>query len=170
MGSLMLFVMGQVMADEPEGNNQVLLDGLESLRTNANRLVDIGNEITQQDMKYKLEIESLLEQLKKGEISLGVAQESAERLNTLLEAKQELLNNNSSDYKQMRDNYNRYIFKTRSQKYIPFLYAAIALYYSDTDEDAQTLLHGLAGYGVGSLVENTGHGIGGMITFFKYDF
>ena len=87
-----------------------------------------------------------------------------------LEIKRNLLKENDADYKEMEENFNRYVFLTKTQKYTPLIYALAALHYSSQNDTGQDILYGLAGYGFGSMVEDTGYGFAGLITFFKYDF
>lgn len=51
---------------------------------------------------------------------------------------------------------------------MPIFYAVAAAYFSNGDFKDKSL-YALAGYGTGALIENTGYGIAGLITYFKFE-
>ncbi|ACF13680.1 hypothetical protein Ctha_1216 [Chloroherpeton thalassium ATCC 35110] len=139
------------------------------LRDLAQALDDNADRDLQRRQKIRDQIDSLECLVKSKEISIDSAKHVIEKLDLLIKAERETVANIASKHDQIEQNYNKYVFKTRAQKIVPFLYAAAAVFIAD-GEVADKILYGLAGYGAGSLVENTGYGISAGIAFLLYRF
>ena len=132
------------------------------------QLGQLADEYEDQRKAMETELKNLQDLLREQKISTQEARTKAESLQSkiLLSAeKQQELNNK---YQEIDANFEKYVFQTRAQKYVPFIYAiaAISLTSGTVSEKA---LYGLAGYGTGALIENTGYGLAGGITWLRYE-
>ena len=115
-----------------------------------------------------LELKRLKDLVDKKNISLEQAAEDAQALEKKIQLglqKQDDLNNK---YREIDTNFRKYVFLTRMQKIVPFIYAAAAVSASNGNVQ-QKALYGLAGYGTGALIENTGYGISRAITWLRFE-
>jgi soluble cytochrome b562 len=71
----------------------------------------------------------------------------------------EMLDAVAKNWKEYKGNVHAFVAETKARKYLPWGYAlvALALFKRDTVQD--TALVGLAGYGTGALIEQTGYGL-----------
>ena len=74
----------------------------------------------------------------------------------------------SLKYKEIDANFEQYVFQTKTQTIVPFIYA-IAAIVTQKGDLGEKALYGLAGYGTGALVENSGYGISRGVTWLRYE-
>lgn len=156
------------LADEDQRSK--LLESTRALGSISLDMNSIANEMEEEDRQTREKIQELEELIKNNQIDFDTAQQKIDTLMEKLTIKRDLLEKNHDDYTKIQKNFKKFVFQTKAQKWTPLFYTLVALSVSTTDEEEQKVLHGLAGYGLGSIVENTGYGIGGLITYFKYDF
>lgn len=116
------------------------------------------------------EIMLLKEIISKNEVSNSEKMNKIKELQLKINSEKKLINENDIIYKKITLNHKKYIFQTRMQKYIPIVYSLAALSYANKTDKSSVLLYGLAGYGTGAMIENTGYGSAALVTFFRYRF
>jgi len=151
--------------------NSALAEDLVDAADEVDRLAQILEEGAKREKQRNQELHQRLDELKiKLHESKGLNENLAKELKTIKEmAELEEANNVLIDkkYQKIEENFDKYVFKTRLQKWLPLLYAGAAISLANNDAD-EKLLFGLAGYGAGAALENTGYGLAGGITLLKY--
>lgn len=120
----------------------------------------------------KKKIEELQRQLEERQILQGKSDEErkvlAESMDSQLEALNALINN----WKEYKGNVHALQAEAKARKYLPWGYAAAALLLFKKDTVQDKALVGLAGYGTGSLIEQSNWGLShlGVKTLFKFGY
>lgn len=141
----------------------------------GNQLKDISVDLTRTANDVEAKRKALTEkvgglelQIQNQEISITEAESRLKELKEINALTREREDELQEKYDLINENYEKYVFQTRAEAVVPFIYAIAAIAASDGENDDKAL-HGLAGYGVGSLIENTGFGIAKGITYLKYE-
>lgn len=132
------------------------------------QLGQLADEYEAQRKATEAELKNLQDLLREQKISTQEARTKAESLQSkilLSTQKQQELNDK---YKEIDSNFEKYVFQTRAQAIVPFIYAIAAVSLT-TGSAGDKALYGLAGYGTGALIENTGYGLARGITWLRYE-
>ena len=140
---------------------------INDLRNIASSLKENANKDEQRRLDLSSKIDSLKSLVEGQAISNEKAKKELKKLETIIDIERNEEAKIQNKYNQIQLNFDKYVFKTRAQKVFPFLYAAAALYIADGGAD-EKILYSFAGYGIGSLVENTGYGISAGVTLLRY--
>lgn len=126
-------------------------------------------------LKLSAENDGLVEELKKlRDLNTQTIEEAEVRqkrileISTILKQQNKFLKLIDDDFKAYSKNADKYIFTTNGKKYVPYLYMLAALSISKDNIESK-LLYGLAGYGGGALIENSGYGLTGLTAYIKFD-
>jgi len=131
-------------------------------------LEGIANDFESNRVRMRNELDRLQNLVDRKEIDITRAINDAEALEEKILLGQDLQSQLNDKYQQINHNFRKFAFKTRAQKLIPFLYAGAAMLLIDGNLGDKAI-YGLAGYGAGSLIENTGYGLAGGITWLRYE-
>lgn len=155
------------IADEIDNDSEYNEIG-KSLIAHGKVLHEAADSAKKQREKINVELELLKALVEEKSISLEEAVKSAELLEKKIELGIDKQDEIDLKYKEIDENFKKYVFQTKSQAIVPFFYAALAIGVSDGDY-SEKALHGLAGYGTGALIENTRFGISKGITWLKFE-
>ena len=153
-------------------SNVLLADpyvAVDEIRSLAEALNDNADNDTQRRLVLLEKIKKLEDSLENNIISSEEAAKDIKALQLMVDLERRETNKIQEKYGQIQDNFDRYIFKTRAQKFLPFLYAIAAVRVAD-DGPEKKAIYALAGYGTGALIENTGYGLSNGVTFLRYSF
>ncbi len=150
-----LISSSSLRADESEQDFQAL----------GARLIDYGESLEfiatdfeSNRLRMRDELSRLQSLVDRKEIDIERALSDAEALEEKILLSRELQGELNAKYEQINLNFKKFVFQTRAQKLIPFLYAGVAVAIADGNLGDKALF-GLAGYGTGALVlvNKTGH-------------
>jgi hypothetical protein len=115
-------------------------------------------------------IQDQQKQLQMKQVLQDQSDEERKALEDMLNAQMESIYLFKKNWKDYKGNVHALQAELRARKYLPWLYAvaAVLLFKRDTVQD--NALVGLAGYGTGDLIEQTGYGIAHFGTRLVYSF
>lgn len=144
-------------------------ESIHKLQIISNTLNDMADQEDENIRQRTREVEALKKLLLQGDENLAQAQKQISELAVRTEEQKRLQDKSNLAMHQMQTNFDKYVFQTRAQKFMPILYAVAAVYFSGGDARDKPI-YALAGYGTGALIENTGYGTAALITYLKFEF
>lgn len=145
-------VLIQAQYAEETANN--LLEGLLSVNTEFNTIKE-----TLSDTKKALALENNITKVSLKKIN---------DLQVILDKEREFIGLLNSEHKKYNDNINKYIYENSAKKYLPFLYSLALMLNSSNQKLDDLALRFFAGYGIGTLVEESGYGLTGISSWMIY--
>jgi len=134
-------------------------------------IIDIENSVDDIETyveKQKLKLREQQEELQKRRALQQQSDAQIRLLNDQLNAQIEYLDTFKKNWRDYKGNVHAMRAEMNARKYLPWAYAlaAVMLFKRDTVQDSA--LVGLAGYGTGDLIEQSGHGIAHYGTLLWY--
>lgn len=145
-------VLIQAQYAEETANN--LLEGLLSVNTEFNTIKEALS-----DTKKALALENNITKVSLKKIN---------DLQVILDKEREFIGLLNSEHKKYNDNINKYIYENSAKKYLPFLYSLALMLNSSNQKLDDLALRFFAGYGIGTLVEESGYGLTGISSWMIY--
>jgi hypothetical protein len=139
--------------------------GADQGEQSLNNMLNMFEQCDKQRETYYDQIEGLKTLYDDGQISLEARDSALMNLRVQLVQQQQYIKLMGEDFKEYENNHNAFVYKTRAQKYLPYVYALVALAVVHGNTWSDKAVIGLAGFGTGALVEGSGYGLSNLTTW-----